>query len=571
MNTVQSLATSATANSSCKSLIVYNVRTLYDRPSINASREHVQFSLRKNILEIPFEMKRYPIPMRRIELLILLILLATIPIARAAGPKDQPNIIFLMTDDQRWDNMGCYGRPEFKTPNLDALAEQGVIFDQAFDTVAICMPSRVTMMTGRYISSHRVGFVAPNDYTLSQADFGQGYPAQLKNAGYRTGFIGKVGFTVSKEAKRPWAGVPYDYQGNMGNVFDFFAGAETTEEKALEVWPENDPKLQAIFKNKKKGESRTLRTGETILHFLDTQPEDQPFCLSVSFYAVKHDSNSHMYMPHYELFKDYDFSVPDNWVEGANESLPQVVKDHARGVYLHRDRTSTPALYQRQVRRFATQGYTVDQQVGRMMEKLKEMGQLENTVIIYTSDNGRFQGSHGLFDKCILYEEAVKAPLIVYDGRMDASKRGRREEALISSVDMAPTILSLAGLEQPKIMQGRDFSGVLNQTQDMSSWRDAVLIENLFLVSMFNAKNKPNALEINQGVIDRNESYRSRGVRTDRYKYFVYYEHNPPIEELYDIEKDPQEQNNLVNNPEYAEPLKKLRKRTEELYSEAVQ
>ena len=488
--------------------------------------------------------------------------------AAAFAEPARPNIVFLMTDDQRWDNMGCYGRPEFKTPNLDRLAEQGVVFDKAYVTVAICMPSRVTMMTGRYYSSHRVGFVAPNDYTLSRADFAKGYPALLRKAGYRTGFIGKVGFTVSEKAQRPWAGVPFDYKENMGDVFDFFAGAETREEKALEVWPEDDAELQAIYQNKKKGETRTLRTGQAMLHFLDTQPKGQPFCLSVSFYAVKHDSNSHMYMPHYELFKNYDFSVPGNWVEGDNDKLPQVVKDHARGVPLHKQRTSTPELYQRQVRRFATQGYTADQQVGLLVEKLKQMGELENTVIIYTSDNGRFQGSHGLFDKCILYEEAVKAPLIVYDGRNP--QEGRREDALISSVDMAPTILSLAGIRAPKILQGRDFSGVLNRTQDRSEWRDAVLLENLFIVDLFRSKSKPNVLGINQNLIDRNESYRSRGVRTDRFKYFVYYEHNPPIEELYDLEKDPLEQNNLVNNPEFSQTLEKLRKRAEELYQDAV-
>ena len=108
-----------------------------------------------------------------------------------------------MTDDQRWDNMGCYGKPEFNTPNIDKLAAQGVTFDKAFYAVAICMPSRVTMMTGRYNSNHRVGFVAPDDYTLSQADFTKSYPAILKNAGYRTGFIGKVGFTVTEEATKP--------------------------------------------------------------------------------------------------------------------------------------------------------------------------------------------------------------------------------------------------------------------------------------------------------------------------------------------------------------------------------
>ncbi|MDF7808375.1 sulfatase-like hydrolase/transferase [Pontiellaceae bacterium B12219] len=500
-----------------------------------------------------------------------LALTAITPFVRADGLADRPNIIFLMTDDQRWDNMGCYGRPEFKTPNIDALAEQGVVFDQAFNTVAICMPSRVTMMTGRHYSSHRVGFVAPNDYTLSRPDFAKGYPALLKKAGYRTGFIGKVGFTVSEKAQRPWAGVPFNYKENMGDVFDFFAGAETVEDKALEVWPEEDAALQAIYSNKKKGENRTLRTGKAMLRFLDTQPEDQPFCLSVSFYAVKHDSNSHMFMPHYELFKNQEFSIPENWVEGDNEALPQVVKEHARGVRLHKQRTSTTALYQRQVRRFATQGYTVDQQVGMLLEKLAEMGCLDNTVIIYTSDNGRYQGSHGLFDKCILYEEAVRAPLIVFDGRVAGAGKGRREDALISSVDMAPTILSLAGLDAPEIMQGRDFSGVLNQTQDLSEWRDAVLLENLFIVDLFNSKSKPNVMEINQNLIDRNASYRSRGVRTDRFKYFIYYEHNPPVEELYDLDKDPLEQNNLVNNPEFVQTLEKLRKRTEELYLNAVQ
>lgn len=275
-------------------------------------------------------------------------------------------------------------------------------------------------------------------------------------------------------------------------------------------------------------------------------------------------------MPHYEQFKDYDFSVPDNWVEGDNPVLPDVVKENARGVYLHRQRSSTPEKYQRLVRRFATQGYSVDQQVGLLVEKLKEKGLLENTIIIYTSDNGRFQGSHGLFDKCLLYEESVKAPLIVFDGRMPESKRKRRENALISSVDMAPTIVAMAGVEPPKSMQGRDFTGVLNQTQDMSKWRDAVFMEDLFLVDMFRAKNNPNADAINQDLINSNKSYRAHGVRTSRWKYFVYYEHTPKIEELYDVDNDPSEQHNLANSPEYAHILKKLRKTTEKLYRKAL-
>lgn len=489
-----------------------------------------------------------------------------------ARDASKPNIIFLMTDDQRWNQLGCYGNTEFKTPNLDRLATQGVTFDNAIQAVAICMPSRVTVLTGRHYSSHRVGFVAPNDYTLSRADFNQSYPALLKAAGYRTGFIGKVGFTVTEEATRPSTPAQHFYEENMRHVFDYFAGAETVENKKFEMWPAEDPGLQRIYQGEKqKGETRTIRTGKAILNFLDTQPEKQPFCLSVSFYAVKHDSNDHVYMPHYERFKDHLFSAPENWVEGENEELPKVVKENARGVPLHKNRTSTPELYQRQVRRFATQGYTVDQQVGLMVEKLKEKGLLENTIIIYTSDNGRLIGSHGLFDKCILYEESVKAPLIVFDGREPVSTAGRREDALISSVDLAPTILSLAGVKAPSLSQGRDFTGLLHQTQDRSQWRDAVLMENLFLVDLFRSRHDPDVDKINQQLIDANKSYRSRGVRTDRWKYFVYYEHTPPIEELYDLERDPQEMNNLVGNPEFAEVLKKLRQRTEELYQEAAQ
>ncbi|MDW5291011.1 sulfatase-like hydrolase/transferase [Formosa sp. PL04] len=515
-------------------------------------------------------MKQNKCALERTKQLVFLLFILASPIQYFALAQDQPNIIFLMTDDQRWDNMGCYGKPEFNTPNIDKLAEEGIIFDKAYYAVAICMPSRVTMMTGRFNSNHKVGFVAPEDYTLSQSDFEESYPAILKKEGYRTGFIGKFGFTVTEEATRPSMPKNKEYKKYMGNTFDFFAGSDAYDRKGFVIWPETDKELHDIYKEGRENSGRTKRTGEAMLRFIDTQPKDQPFCLSVSFYAVKHDNNNDVYMPDFEQFKNQDMSVPENWVEGANEDLPKVVQENARGVYLHEQRSSTPELYQKLVRRFATQGFSVDDQVGLLMAKLKDNGMLENTIIIYTSDNGRFQGSHGLFDKCLLYEESVKAPLIVYDGRVDSDKQGYREDALISSVDMAPTILSLAGFEAPESMQGQDFSGILNQTQDKSEWRDAVFMEDLFLVDMFQERYKDDVDEINSSLIQNNKSYRSHGVRTDRYKYFVYYEHTPRIEELYDLENDPLEQNNLVNNPEYTETLVALRQQTEVMYQEAL-
>ena len=471
----------------------------------------------------------------------------------ACAAASRPNIVFLMTDDQRWDTLGCYGRTDVITPHIDQLAKQGVTFDNAYYAVAICMPSRTTMFTGRYFADHQVGFTYPYNRTLPAEEFAESYPAKMKEAGYRTGFVGKFGIRLENTPK------------TAAQYFDFFAFRRL-------IWPKGDTELRNIFRGDRPKTERTLKKGDAMIRFLETQPKGQPFCLSISFDAVKNDQDRDMHIPHVELFKDKKMWVPENWVEGKNMELPKVL-DHCRGTYLHVARTSTPEQYQATTRRFAVQGYTVDQQVGRLMAKLKEMDVLDNTIVIYTSDNGRFHGSHGLFDKALLYDESVKEPLIIFDGRSAAkSQQGRRVNAMVSSVDVAPTILSLAGLEVPEIMKGLDLSRILNGTQDMSQWRDAVLMENLFLQELHKAttKKNPDIPALNDKIMAENRSYRTRGVRTERFKYFKYYEHDPVIEELYDLETDPSEMNNLISNPEYAEVLSDLRKQTEELYTQAT-
>ena len=471
----------------------------------------------------------------------------------ACAAASRPNIVFLMTDDQRWDTLGCYGRTDVITPHIDQLAKQGVTFDNAYYAVAICMPSRTTMFTGRYFADHQVGFTYPYNRTLPAEEFAESYPAKMKEAGYRTGFVGKFGIRLENTPK------------TAAQYFDFFAFRRL-------IWPKGDTELRNIFRGDRPKTERTLKKGDAMIRFLETQPKGQPFCLSISFDAVKNDQDRDMHIPHVELFKDKKMWVPENWVEGKNMELPKVL-DHCRGTYLHVARTSTPEQYQATTRRFAVQGYTVDQQVGRLMAKLKEMDVLDNTIVIYTSDNGRFHGSHGLFDKALLYDESVKEPLIIFDGRSAAkTQQGRRVNAMVSSVDVAPTILSLAGLEVPEIMKGLDLSRILNGTQDMSQWRDAVLMENLFLQELHKAttKKNPDIPALNDKIMAENRSYRTRGVRTERFKYFKYYEHDPVIEELYDLETDPSEMNNLISNPEYAEVLSDLRKQTEELYTQAT-
>ncbi|MDO7172469.1 sulfatase-like hydrolase/transferase [Mariniflexile sp. AS56] len=496
---------------------------------------------------------------------VKIILIFVCSMFELSGFAQQPNIVFLMTDDQRWDNFGCYGRPEFKTLNIDRLAEEGVVLDRAYYAIAICMPSRATIMSGRYDSNHNVDFSYPNNLTFSKADFKDTYPAQLKQSGYRTGFIGKFGFPVTDDTYRATGGVSgYDMQKNLGEYFDYFAGNGVHFRGAFKMWPE-DERLKEIYHKDRPLNERTLKTGDAMIHFLDTQPKDEPFCLSVSFYAVKNDKDIDMYPPHVKEFENQDFSVPENWVEGKNTKLPKLL-DNWRGVPLHMQRTSTPKLYQKLVRRFATQGYTVDQQVGRLVEKLKEMGILNNTIIIYTSDNGRYHGSHGLYDKSILYDESVKQPLIVFDGRITKEKQGYRENAFVSSVDIAPTILSFAGIEAPEKMQGNSFKGILDHTQNRDLWQKSVYSESLFITNLHSKRKYPDFEIANQNIIKANKSYRSRGMRDDKYKYIIYYEHDPVIEELYEVDKDPYEMNNLANDKKYVEVLAKLRIETEKKY-----
>ncbi|MEM6257209.1 MAG: sulfatase-like hydrolase/transferase [Planctomycetota bacterium] len=482
-------------------------------------------------------------------------------------------MILLMADDQRWDSFGCYGREEFKTQHIDQLAKEGVTFDAAYYAVSICMPSRVTMMTGQYLSRHQCGFTYPYNYTVSKEEFSNSYPALLKKAGYRTGFIGKFGFAVTQKRQQGNRIKGYNFYKNLGEVFDYFAGDGVHFDKGrVALWPRADEVLRRIHRKDRPANQRVLRTGDAILHFLETQPADQPFCLSVSFFGVKNDGPKTIYPGHYRIFADTEMSVPDNWVEGANPKLPKVVRENWRGVPLHKRFHADQLGYQRLVRNFAAQGYSVDQQVGRMVAKLKSQGLLNDTVIIYTSDNGRFHGCHGLHDKALLYEESVKAPLVIFDGRLPASKRGRRESALVSSVDIAPTITSIAGLSEQPSMQGRDFSKLINNSQEKDQWRDMVYFENLFLNNLYGAwQNRSiDARQKNNSLILSNKSYRCRGIRTSRWKYFIYYEHNPVIEELYDLKNDPSEQENLADFPDYQRILISLRNSCNQFYIDEV-
>jgi len=237
-----------------------------------------------------------------------LLITVTLTVFISAETKP-PNIVYLMTDDQRWDTLGCYGRPEFKTENIDLLASEGVVFDRAYHAVAICCPSRATVMTGRHFASHNVGFSYPHNDIMGAEDFTHSYHARLKAAGYRSGFVGKFGFPI--EGKVETLKLHFDYMDARPNHSNIGTAR----------WAENMTGFNKIHRKGRDRKERTLIKGDSMINFLDTQPEGKPFVLSVSFDAVKNDRDEDMYGPDTEVFAEKDFSVPENWVEGANDSL----------------------------------------------------------------------------------------------------------------------------------------------------------------------------------------------------------------------------------------------------------
>ena len=479
--------------------------------------------------------------------------------AKRARKSKRPNIIYLMTDDQRWDNFGCYGNPEFKSHNVDKLAAEGVLFENCYYAVSICMPSRATVLTGQYMSRHRCGFDRPTNYTISRAEFELTYPAVLRRFGYRTGFIGKLGFAVTDEKVAPCRNLWRDIENMPSGWFDYWKGWTGQVPKGG-YWPK-DYGLEKSYKAAERPHLTDV-VGDLIIDFVETNPADKPFCLSVSFHAPKGALALDDVKAEYDRpFENVTFKLPGNYVAGANKNLPDLIKRNWRGLKYHEKYTWTPELYQKFVRRQAALAYGVDVAVGRLVRKLEEKNFLDNTVIIFTSDNGFMNGSHGLDGTALLYEESVRAPLIVYDGRLPREKRGRRLKQLVSTVDLASTILDLAGADVPDSMQGMSFKPLFEGRK--VSWRDAVFMENNFtsnkIIPLEEAQNDPEEL-----AKTKRDSLRCHGIRTERWKYIRFHELDPVLEQLFDLKNDPLEQHDLANKLQYAEVLETMRRRCAE-------
>ena len=447
--------------------------------------------------------------------------LAAWALTGSALAADKPlNIVFFLSDDQRADFLGCAGHPIVQTPNIDGLAAKGVRFENAFVTTAICAASRATIFSGLWERSHQYTFGTPR---MAPSQIAVSYPAVLRKQGYRTGFTGKFGVGVEKSA-------PTEV------MFDFYQ-------------PLN---RNPYFKKMPDGTRRHLTdiTGDTAIEFLETCQADQPFCLSVSFNAAHAEDNdkvNHYPWPPAEDGLYDDVTVPEPIVPRSYwETLPKYW--HAA---MHRDRYhwrwDTDEKYQRNSKAYFRMITGLDRNIGRVLAKLDEMGVTDNTLVIFTGDNGYYQGSRGFAGKWSHWEESLRVPLVIFDPRLAKDLRGRVLQPMALNVDLPATMVAAAsGGQVPATYQGRSLLPLVHG-EVVKDWRTDFFCEHL---------------------MDRFDIPKYEGVRGSRYVYARYFENLPEGEFLYDLQFDPLQLNNLAGDLEHVSKLEEMRKRCDELMNQ---
>jgi len=425
------------------------------------------------------------------------------------------NIVILYADDWRHDTLGCAGNLVVKTPRLDKLAADGFRFTHNCVTTSICGVSRATLLTGQWMSRH-----GNPTFLMFKTPWQETYPGILKDNGYYVGHIGK------------W------HNGNFpADKFDYgksYAGNH---------WYKQPDGSMIHVTQKNENDS---------LDFLKKKPEGKPFCLTVAFFATHAvDGNPKQYLPQptsLDLYKDQQIPIPKTANEESFKKLPEfIANEKNEGRKRWHWRFDSPSKYQEYMKNYYRLASEVDATCGKILDELEKQKLLENTLVIFTTDNGYFHGEHGLADKWYPYQESIRVPLIVLDPRMPKAMAGKTNNDFILNVDLAPTILSATKLKAPKTMQGRDFSPWYIKG-DIKDWRQEFFYEHAML------KNK-DFIPASEALVQKD------------FKYIYWPDFD--YEELFDLKNDPFEENNLAKNPTHQAKLDSLKTRFKTFKTEA--
>ena len=482
------------------------------------------------------------------------------------------NIIYIMSDDHSYQTISAYDQRYIHTPNIDRIGNEGVRFTNSFVANSISGPSRACMLTGKH--SHANGFI--NNSTTFNGDQ-LTFPKVLQQNGYQTAMIGKWHLVSDPQGFDHWEILPG--QGDYYNPTFIQMNGE---------------KVQV------EGYATNIITDKAIDWIENQRDESKPFCM-----LLHHKAPHRTWMPDtcdLELFADKTFPLPENFYDNYEGRLAaqkqkmniandmEIVYDLKMadkeneihdGMYEHwgrqmysrmnpaqkaawdahydpiiakfkKNKLSGKALaewkFQQYMRDYLRVIHSVDRNIGRVLDYLEEKGMLENTMIVYTSDQGFYMGEHGWFDKRFMYEESFRTPLLV---RLPGGKKGDVAE-LVQNIDYAPTFLELAGIEKPEEMQGESFLPLL-KGEKVPEWRNSLY---------YHFYEYPAEHMV----------CRHFGVRTDRYKLIRYY-NDIHSWELFDLQEDPTEMNNIYGKPGTEEITKELKaelKRLQEYYDDPI-
>jgi arylsulfatase A-like enzyme len=447
--------------------------------------------------------------------------------------KKARNVIFILSDDHRFDFMGFTGKvPWLKTPNMDRLAKNGIYCENSFVTTSLCSPSRASILTGLYAHTHTVV-----DNTAPEPENFITFPQYIQQAGFETAFFGKWHIGEDKDDPRPgfdhWES--FKGQGKYYKPTLNINGERVTYNESTYVSDLLTDHAVEWMKNRKSDDPFFLYLSHKAVH-----AEFKPAERHRSIYSDKEIE----YPPSYNMTKPENLKIKGKNYKTANQHnpeydygkgrIPDWVKEQRyswHGVdYMYNGDMDFKTFYHNYCETLSG----VDESIGKIMDYLAETGQLESTMIIYMGDNGFSFGEHGLIDKRHFYEESAKVPLLIYCPEL--LEGGRVEKKMIQNIDIAPTILECFGIERPDHMHGMSFLPLL-QCKNIQ-WRDKIFYE-YYWEEYFP------------------QTPTTFGIRTDRYKYIRYYG-TWDTNEFYDLANDPHEMNNLINDPEYQEIIKEL-------------
>ena len=502
-----------------------------------------------------------------------------------ANEGKRPNIIYIMADDHTSQAFGVYGSRLAglnPTPTLDSLAKSGMLFENCFVNNSICVPSRAAVLTGQRAQTNGVldleGSLPPEKQFL---------PMELKKLGYQTAIIGK--WHLKEEP------ASFDYYKVLNQQGTYFDPVFRIQGKG--AWPSNEVQYE--------GHSSDVITDQVINWFEKERVEDKPFFLMYHFKAPHDDFEN---APRYEGFLEDVFipepeSLYDNGSNGSvatrgkRDSLTRyigssvshrnLIRNQAMNIWQgpnyknyrnaedilpnelvkwemdEEEKKYTSEVYQSYLKKYLRCVKGIDDNMKRFLAYLKTNGLLENTIIVYTSDQGFMLGEHDYIDKRWMYEESLRMPFFIrYPEKIEANTR---TDAIINNTDFAPTLIELAGGTKPDYMQGKSFKAILETNEEPDDWP------------------KSSYYRYWMHLAHRHGNPAHFGIRTKQYKLIFYYgkywvdtdkpeaewnksswgndftTHTPVAWEFYDLEKDPQEKNNRYADPEYKETIAQLK------------